>query len=200
MLLAKFLTKEFKLSNLEEEEEEKLPLQVDPTIPKSFIEWAASKQIRYIDKLLIEEGIFTPYELTRQVHLTFTLNLMSTYLSDFYNRNDFINRHLEEFADDFPKKDDVLTMIELAANKFLKLKIKKKSYWYNKANAFSVMCLFLKHWPVIEQIDDKIIKHKLEEFELKIPNDYQIAAKEGVNNKQERLKRNKYLIELILNS
>lgn len=199
MLLAKLLTKEFKLSNVEEEEEEKLPLQIDPTVPKSFIEWASDKKVKYLDKLLIEEGIFTAYELTRQVHLTFTLNLMSTYLSDFYNRNDIINRHLEEFADNFPRKDEVFNMLELAANKFLKLKIKKKSYWYNKANSFSLMCLFLKNWSLIEKMDDKIIKAKLEEFELELPSDYQIAAKEGVNNKQERLTRNKHLTTLILN-
>lgn len=196
MLLAKFLTREFKLNNIEDEEY--LPLQMDPTIPNSFIEWASGKKIKFIDKLLIEEGIFTTYELTRQVHLTFTLNLMSTFISDFYNRNDFINRHLEEFAETFSRKDEVFDIIEIAAGKYIKLKLKKKSYWYNKANAFSIMCLFTKNWELIKDIDEKEIKEKLENFEQQLPQDYQIAAKEGVNNKQERLIRNKYLTNLIL--
>ena len=196
MLLAKFLTKEFKLNN--NDEEDYLPLQIDPTIPSSFIEWASDKKIRYIDKLLIEEGIFTTYELTRQVHLTFTLNLMSTYISDFYNRNDFINRHLEEFAETFQRKDEVFEILELASNKYIKLKLKKKSYWYNKANAFSIVCLFIKNWDRVKDLDEKDIKQKLETFEQQIPSDYQIAAKEGVNNKQERLIRNKHLTTLIL--
>nr|WP_315253305.1 DUF262 domain-containing protein [uncultured Flavobacterium sp.] len=199
MLVAKYLSKEFKLSNsLEEEEEEIIPLQIDPTIPNSFIEWASNKKIRFIDKLLIDEGVFTPYELTRQIHLTFTLNLMSTYISDFYNRNDFINRHLEEYADFFPRKDEIFEMIELAANKFLKIKFKKKSYWYNKANAFSLMCLFLKRWTDIENLDKKLIKSKLELFEENLPGEYQIVAKEGVNNKQERLVRNRLLTQVLL--
>jgi DNA mismatch repair protein MutS2 len=49
----------------------------------------------------------------------------------------------------------------------------------------------------MEQINLKI-KQKLETFEQQIPPDYQIAAKEGVNNKQERLIRNKHLLNLIL--
>jgi len=196
MLLAKFLSKEFQLNT--NEDEDYLPLQIDPTIPTSFIEWASTKKVKYIDKLLLEEGIFSSYELTRQVHLTFTLNLMSTYISDFYNRNDFISRHLEEFAEVFPRKDEIFDMLEQAANKYLKLKLKKKSYWYNKANSFSLMCFFIRNWELIEKIDEKEIKIKLENFEQNIPGTYQIAAKEGVNNKQERLIRNQHIMTLIL--
>lgn len=196
MLTAKFLSKEFKPSNVEDEEY--FPLQIDPTIPKSFLEWASNKKIKSFDKLLIDEGIFTAYELTRQVHLTFTLNLMSTYLSDFYNRNDFITRHLEEYAEVFKRKDEVFDILELAANKYIKLKLKRKSYWYNKANAFSLMSFFAKNWEKIKDIDEKDIKQKLEDFEQQLPSDYQIAAKEGVNNKQERLVRNKHLEEQLL--
>lgn len=196
MLLAKFMSKEFKLNN--NEEEDNLPLQIDPNIPNSFIDWASSKKTKHYDKLLIDEGIFTAYELTRQVHLTFTLNLMSTYISDFYNRNDFINRHLEEYSETFQRKDEVFDILDLASNKYIKLKLKKKSYWYNKANAFSIMCLFTKNWDRIKDLDEKTIKESLEHFEQELPLDFQIAAKEGVNNKQERLIRNKHLMKVIL--
>ena len=60
------------------------------------------------------------------------------------------------------------------------------------------MCLFIKNWEHIKDLDEKDIKQKLENFEQQIPADYQIAAKEGVNNKQERLVRNKHLATLIL--
>jgi hypothetical protein len=105
---------------------------------------------------------------------------------------------LEEFAEVFERKDEVFNILEMASNKFIKLKLKKKSYWYNKANSFSLMCLFIKNWERIELIDEKVIKLKLEQFEENIPSDYQIAAKEGVNNKQERLIRNRHLVNLIL--
>jgi hypothetical protein len=198
MLLAKLLTQELKFDNNSEDDEDFLPLQIDPTIPKSFIDWATNRKPKYYDKLIIKEGIFTPYELTRQVHLTFTLNIMSTYVSDYYNRNDFVSRHLEEFAENFPRKDEIYQKLEDAAGKFLRLKIKKKSYWYNKANAFSLMTLFTRKWAEIEPLDEKMVKTKLEQFENYIPADYQIAAKEGVNNKAERLTRNQHLENLLL--
>jgi hypothetical protein len=198
MLVAKYMTKEFRPIDSEEEPTELFPLQMDPNIPASFIDWASNNKVKYFDKLVLNEGIFTPYELTRQVHLTFTLNVISTFISDFYNRNDFIDRHLDEYSEVFPKKDMVFKTLEQAANKFLRLKLKKKSYWYNKANAFSIMCMFSRNFDAINEIDEKIIKQKLEDVEQDIPSGYQLAAKEGVNNKQERLFRNKFLTDLIL--
>lgn len=198
MLVAKLLTKEFKLGNSDDEDDEILPLQINPTIPKSFFEWANSKSPNHLYNLFIHEGIFSAYELTRQVHLTFTLNIISTYLADFYNRNDFINRYLEEYSENFPLKDEVFEKIELAASKFSKIKFKKKSYWFNKANAFSIMCFLMRNWEQVENIEEKLIKSRLEAFEANLPGDYNIAAKEGVNNKQERLIRNKYISDIIL--
>lgn len=109
-----------------------------------------------------------------------------------------MTRHLEEFSEEFPFKDEIVFILENAASKFLKLKLKKKSYWYNKANAFSIMTLFSKHWKSVQHIEDKSIKDKLEKFEQNIPVEYQLAAKEGVNNKSERLTRNKYLEQLLI--
>ena len=132
------------------------------------------------------------------MHLTFTLNLMSTYVSDFYNRNEFIKRHLEEFSESFPRKDEVFEIMEFGASKFLRLKLKKKSYWYNKANAFSLLCFFFKNSQQLQNVDERSIKDKLEQFESQLPDDYRLAAKEAVNSKQERLLRNRYLTEVVL--
>jgi hypothetical protein len=199
MLVAKLLTKEFKVV-ADDEDDEILPLQINPNIPKSFFDWAIEKSPKSLYKLFTDEGMFSAYELTRQVHLTFTLNIISTYLADFYNRNDFINRYLEEYSENFPQKDVIFELVELAASKYLKIKLKKKSYWFNKANAFSIMCFFMRNWNEIEGMDEKIIKSKLEDFETQLPGDYSIAAKEGVNNKQERLTRNRYIKDLLLPS
>ncbi len=195
MLFAKYLINEIKFDNNEEEE---YPLQFDPNIPLSFIEWTKTSKVKYFNKLILEEGIFSPYELTRQIHLNFTLNIISTYLNDFYNRNEFIDKNLEFYADFFPMKDDVFKILEESANKFLKIRFKKKSYWLNKANSFSLITLFARNWHLIQNIDEKIIKEKLENFENQLPEEYRISAKEGVNNKKERLTRNKFLLEILL--
>ncbi|OJW12594.1 MULTISPECIES: DUF262 domain-containing protein [unclassified Mucilaginibacter] len=197
MLVAKLLSKEIKIND-NEEDDDYLPLQVNPTIPKSFFDWAIKKTPKSLFKLFVDEGIFSPYELTRQVHLTFTLNIISTYIADFYNRNDFISRFLEEYSESFDRKDEVFDVIEAAASKYSKIKFKRKSYWYNKANAFSLMCFFTKNWEKVEKLDEKLIKSKLEDFEDNLPNEYAIAAKEGVNNKQERLIRNRFITNILL--
>jgi len=46
--------------------------------------------------------------------------------------------------------------------------------------------------------DEKTIKHRLENFESHLPEEYRIAAKEGVNNKRERLIRNSYLDNIFM--
>lgn len=199
MLLAKVLTNEIEFKDIDEDDESYLPLQHDPTIPKSFIEWSKKAKIKYYNKLLLEEGIFTPYELTRQVQLMFTLNVLATYTSDFYNRNEFVTKYLEEYSEQYLLKDQALNALERAAAKILKLKLKKKSYWLNKANIFSIICLFSKNIDEIESLDEKYIKHQLDKFEEDLPSDYQLAAKEAVNNKRERLLRNQYLRQIIFN-
>jgi hypothetical protein len=193
MLLAKFLTNEIKFISNGDDEDRDVTLQNDPTIANSFIDWAKDKKVKYYNKLILEEGIFTPYELTRQVHLMFTLNTLATFIGDFYNRNDSVNRYLEEYSEVFQQKDFALEIFERTANKILKIKLKKKSYWFNKANVFSIICLFSKRITDVEKIDDKLIKEKLEAIENSLPDDYQLAAKEAVNNKRERLLRNNFL-------
>jgi uncharacterized protein with ParB-like and HNH nuclease domain len=199
MLLAKLLTNEIKLFSTDEDEEDMLPLQLNPNIPANFIDWSKTKTIKYYNKLILEEGIFSLYELTRQVHLMFTLNLLATYTSDFYNRNEFVITYLEEYKETFPLKDEALDALERAANKVLKLKLKKKSYWLNKANIFSILILFAKNLDLVEKLDDKSLKDKLELFEQDLPQEYSLSAKEAVNNKRERLIRNQFLTQILFN-
>ncbi len=173
------------------------PLQVDPLIPDSFIDWSKDKEIKYFNRLILNEGIFTPYEISRQVHLMFTLNLVTTIKSDFYNRNEFLERYLDDLAETFDDKDQILESIEKTANFILKMKFKKSSYWYNKANLFTIIILFFRNIDSIQQNELSNMKSKLEEFEKNLPDEYRQAAKEGVNNKKERLIRFNSLNELL---
>lgn len=198
MLLAKLLTNEIKFNKDDEDDDIDIPLQFDPTIPNSFIEWSKSVKVKHYNELILNEGIFTPYELTRQVHLMFTLNILATFTGDFYNRNEFVTRYLNEYSESYEKKNLALECLERAANKILKLKLKKKSYWLNKANAFSLISLFAKNIDVVEKLDEKSLKEKLDNFENNTPADYKLAAKEAVNNKRERLLRNQYLKSILL--
>ncbi len=199
MLLAKLLINEVKFLNADNDDLfTDLPLQFDPSIPRSFIDWATNKKVKQFNKLVLDEGIFTSYELSRQVHLMFTLNVISTIMEDYFNRNEVTTRLLEEYSEIFVEKDHILNLLERAASKFLKLKLKKKSYWLNKANSFSLICLFAKNIDNIEKLDEKLINERLSAFELKLPEEYRLSAKEAVNNKRERLIRNDFLREVII--
>lgn len=196
MLFAKSMCKEIDFQDDDLIEFEVLPLQLDPNIPPSFIDWALQNKSKHFQKLILEKKIFTSYQLTRQVHLMFTLNVIATIFSDYFNRNDFTTRYLDEHAESFHEKEDIFIKLENSAKKILDLKLKEKSYWYNKANIFSLTCLFAKN-PSILNIDSKEIKDKLSIFENDVPEEYRIAAKEGVNNKKERLIRESYLKALL---
>lgn len=196
MLTAKFLINEFRKPDVDDDDE--APLRFDPSIPDSFVEWAKLHRVKHFDKLILEEGIFSIYEIKRMVHLNFTLNIMLTYLSGFYNRNDLVESNLEEYSEKFARKEELINSLELVANKILKIKFKKKSFWYNKANAFSLLCLFMKRWDVIANMDIHLIKSRLDSFDLSVPEKYKFAAKEGVNNTIERRLRNRYLERLLI--
>jgi hypothetical protein len=57
--------------------------------------------------------------------------------------------------------------------------------------------LFAKNIDFVENLGDKKLKDRLDKFELTLPADYQLAAKEAVNNKRERLLRNQHLTRVL---
>jgi len=197
MLFAKSLCKEVDFQDEDSDDYDILPLQVDPNIPNSFIDWALNNKSKYYQELVLEKSIFSSYQLTRQVHLMFTLNVVSTIKNDFFNRNDLTTRYLDEFSEILDNKDDMFHIIELASEKILELNFDKKSYWYNKANIFSLICFLAKNPDVISK-DKQTILDALQAFENDLPEEYRISAKEGVNNKKERLTRDKYLKDILI--
>lgn len=199
MLFAKHLTGEVAFEN-EDEEEENLPLMIDPTIPSDFIEWTKDNEASYFKKLVVEGCIFTPYEISRQIHLMYTLNLLATHIGGFYSRNELATRYLNEYKEELSSKEDLLSVFENTADFILKMDLKEGSYWFNKANMFSLFEYIASN---IERLDvDNITPYKnaLEEFESKIPADYQLAAKEAVNNRQQRLLRNEHITQILQNA
>lgn len=192
MLFAKHLTDEI----IFEADDEDI-LLVDPTIPNDFIEWAKINDAEYFKKLIVEGDIFSHYELSRQTHLMYVLNLLATSIDGVYTRNDLAIRYLDDYKECLETKDEIIKRFDLTAKLILDLNLNSSSYWFNKANMFTLFLYFNGRNKTLDQDDLDIIKHKLIEFEANIPPDYQIAAKEGVNNKKERLIRKEH-IEILL--
>jgi hypothetical protein len=193
MLFAKHLIGEFKFQSYDENENP-LPLIVDPTTPTDFIEWANQVNSPFFKQLIVEGNIFTQYEITRKIHLMYTLNLIATYIGGIYTRNDLATRYLDEYKELLENKEEILNKFETISKVILDMDLPPNSYWFNKANMFSLFSLLstIQVGDIPENLRDKLI-----DFESEIPSDYQIAAKEGVNNRKERLIRQKYLKELL---
>ncbi|OYQ40738.1 hypothetical protein CHU94_06220 [Rhodoferax sp. TH121] len=191
MLVAKLLANQLSLSD-----EELEPMMRDPNVPPAIYEWAANQKVSSFQKWLTTTGLFTDYELSRKVHLMFTLNLMSSTMSGFFNRNELSEEYLNQYSQEFPDKNVVLKNLEETAKYLLKLKLKENSYWMNKANAFSLFVAVFESRKVAE-VDAKKLKAALELFEKQVPQDYSLAAKEAVNNKRERVLRHGAIQALI---
>jgi hypothetical protein len=192
MLLAKLLTREI------EPKVPKAEHSIDPNVPESYLVWASKRKIEYYPILVLEKSIFTSYEISRKVHLMITLNILATIERGFFNRN-IPSSMLEEYSETFPNKEEVLEKLDKVAKKILELDLPTNSYWYNKANFFSLVIFFYNNYSNgVQKMNAKDIKDRLISFEKNVPADYQLAAKEAVNNKKERILRNKALEDLIL--
>lgn len=200
MLLAKLMSKELRY-HLEETEDESDQLdqnsiEFNPDIPPDFIEWANGIDVSKFQELILEHKVFTPYEASRQVHLMFCLNVLGTIKYGFFNRN-LDERLIEDFTDSYESKEDLLIDLETIATKIIKMELDTTSLWFNKAALFSLIIAFYRNRHKLFKIKEDRIKIILEQFETSVPDDFKLAAKEGVNNKKERTIRDNRIQEII---
>jgi hypothetical protein len=197
MLTAKLLSGELKDDPDAEESIAPDRHEYDPNLTEAFTEWASKQKISSYEQLVLGSAIFSKYEVSRQVHLMFTLNVMATIMDGYYNRNDNATRFLDSRADDFPEKQDVLKTVESAAAFFNRLRLPSDSFWYSKSNAFTLVVSLCEVAAKLSKLDLKATKARLTNFAENPPSDYALAAKEGVNNRKERLARAEHVRVLL---
>lgn len=194
MLLAKFLIKDIELKASKDDHSN------DPNIPEEFIKWASKKKVENFQKVILEGNIFSSYEIARSVHLMLTLNLLGTIERGFFNRN-ISTSILEEYTETFSNRDTVVEKLDKIAKKITDLNLGVTSYWLNKANFFSLVIIMYNNFEeLVNNTTSSEISRKLTAFELNIPEDYQLAAKEAVNNKKERTLRNNHLKSILIDN
>ena len=197
MLTAKLLAGELRTDPAAEEIIDPDRHEYDPNITPAFTQWAGEQKIDAYFKLILESSAFTKYEVSRQVHLMFTLNVMATLLDGYYNRNDGATRHLDTRAQDFPEKQDFVLRIETASSLFNRLRFRADSFWYAKSNAFSLLLTLCECCERLGSTDWGAVKATLLAFADAPPDDYALAAREGVNNKKERVVRADHLRRIL---
>lgn len=196
MLIAKLLSGELKN---DPEADENIAVdrhEYDPNITPAFTAWASQQKIASYVRFVLGSTVFSKYEISRQVHLMFTLNVMATILDGYYNRNDSATRYLDTKADTFPERTDVIGKIEEAASAFNRLKFRSDSFWYSKSNAFTLLITLAEFREQLDRVEFGALKRELLRFGDNPPADYALAAKEGVNNKKERLVRARHIREI----
>ncbi len=197
MFVAKYLT-----DQVDFVEDDDSSFREDPNIPPEFYTWAKTKNVKAFVKLITSKNIFTQRDIIRKVPLMYTLNMMSTYLFSFFNRNEKIYDHLDSYVDNFVEKNTVVGIFNSVAESINNMKFPSKSYWNNKSNFFSLfvaLAMVLKENPDCNFDNAKLVR-LLSEFEINIPDDYKLSATESVNNKKERIIRHGYLRQIVSES
>ena len=192
MLVAKLLSDHISLDRSGEED-----FKQDPNIPEEFFIWANARKIKSFPRLINEKGIFNAHEIARKTNLMHVLNIMAAIVGGFSNRNEKAIQHLDDYAFSFPIKDQVVNSLERAAELYIKLGFKGRSYWMNKANFYSLIIAFVQLADEGSVLDVAKIKVALSAFEQDLPSDYRLAATEAVNSTRARQLRNSYLTDLL---
>lgn len=197
MLTAKLLAGELKSNPEDEEIIDPNRHERDPNISEQFMQWAGTQSISSYMRVVLESPIFSKYEISRQVHLMFTLNVMATILDGYYNRNEGANRQVESRAEKFAERQDIVDKMEKAASYFMRFRFRAESFWSTKSNAFTLLVTFCEYYDQLTQLDMGVLKGSLLAFGDNTPADYALAAKEAVNNKKERTLRAGYVRTMV---
>jgi len=195
MLVAKLLSDQINIDRNEIEE-----LREDPNIPDEFYEWAKLQKVQKFNQLITKKGIFTQRDISRKAHLMHVLNIMSSILVGFYNRNDKAVENLNDYTEIFLEKDEIISLLEETAEIILKLKLKAKSYFYNKSNIYSLIVAIANYIRDGNIVDVEMLKEKLLAFEASVPEDFKLAATEAVNSTKARQLRNTYIVSMLNNA
>lgn len=172
----------------------------DPRIPSEFYEWAKAQRVKKSHSLFTSSNLFTPLEISRKNHLTYVLNILASLETGIFHRNEQATEYLDKYSECFSEKSKYIDIVERTASIYLQLKLTKKSYWFNKANFFSLFLILSKYMMIGKKIDINRLKEELDQFSKNVPSEYKSAATEGVNNLKERRIRNQYLDEILLKS
>ncbi|MHB1175862.1 MAG: GmrSD restriction endonuclease domain-containing protein [Sulfuriferula sp.] len=179
-------------ADLEEED-----WRIDPNLPLELVQWAKTKKSSLFSELVSKLDVFSEREIARKVHLMYVLNIMSTILGGFFNRNEKTSSLLEDYKDNFEQKDFIYDLICESLSIVNNLSLENHTFWSAKANFFSLIVAIAKRLEEGKHIDIAASKEALQTFSPKPEDEYTLAAREAVNNKKERQLRNQYVAALL---
>lgn len=183
----------------EDEDAEAIPgnmFSKDPGIEEETWDWMVERAEGPYSQLLRSKPIFTPFEFDRKVPLMFTLNVMSTFLAGYYNRNDRVRKFLDERSDIFPEKEEIIASLNNTATYLESMDLPNGSIWWNKANFFTLVVELARLAELHNQSPQEAAV-KLQTFGGALPESYSLAAREAVNGKAQRELRGRLVREVL---
>lgn len=132
-----------------------------------------------LNEFFCENDIFSSSDKSRMFDFQYIMLIASTFLEGgYYGRSTKVEDYLKEFNSSFPSHQVVLDLLLKSINTISELKLNNKSYWFNKANLFTL---------IIELSKVDTTKLSLEKFEtllldLETKNDIYFSAEDDSEN------------------
>lgn len=172
----------------DDDTQEQIPTNIfsrDPGVDEATWSWIVDRAEGPFSKLLKSRSIFTSFEFDRKIPLMFSLNVIGSYLSGYYNRNNNVRKFLDDNAESFAEKEQVLKVLNETATYIGSMNLAENSAWWNKANFFTLVVELARH-PALRDQPAENAGSKLANFASSFPDDYALAAREAVNGKAQR--------------
>lgn len=150
--------------------------------------------------------VFTNNDIKRMRDLGFSLVVIITLLSTYFNLEDEFEEYLERFNDEFPQKDEVEHQIKYLLELIEALNFDEKSRAFKKSDLFTLLVeLHRTIFKENNKIDQSKLESELKRFyqavEDKIQEpavqDYSKAVLQGTNNRSGRIIRGKIIYSII---
>jgi hypothetical protein len=162
----------------------------DPGISEEKWQWMLERASGSYSNLVGSEFIFSHYEAQRKVPLMFVLNVMCSIEAGYFNRNARVKEYLERYNDEYENADELIGKLNRVADFISNMNLPDGSMWWNKANFFTMSVEFEV---AVDRLDNPArMRRNLEVFEADLPAQYALAAREAVNNRNQRAIRGRF--------
>jgi hypothetical protein len=161
-----------------------------------------------------DNNVFSENDKARMFDEQYIMLIISTFLEgDYYGRNSKVNEYLERYNSSFENYDIPLGLLVKSVNAIKKLGFYKNSYWFNKANLFTLIVELSRF--EIADINLQNLEQELLELETKVDlyfsddgtieisdneKKYFEVARQGSHEKANRIFRGKLIREIIIKS
>lgn len=117
-------------------------------------------------------SVFSDNDISRMLALQYMLTLIATICQgEYFRRNELVQAYIEKYNEDFSEAGIIEENL-IETLKFIEeLNLPKKSYWFNKANLYTIIVELYKF--DVSKVDKKLLCEKLEKFEISY-RDYQL--------------------------